>query len=176
MSHFLLTANPGPLNSTANPSPPTSQLSPSASIMSTSPPESLLGFPSRSFIFEVVDKPPLLQMGIGELDGKLYAQVDRPMPRSQLGDKSRWSSDLLTSDKDQIEAKQDKHTVAMDVDKPLYMDDPAWLDDKSKSPKLTFHSSLGDTTASLLGDFHADENGKRFGQTGNCNGDLYYPR
>ena len=128
---------------------------------------SSVGLAARDLRFEVVDRPPALQVGIGEDDGKLYVTVTRPMPPSQLGDPSRWNCVGFGSDKQGLEVLPDNQTVVIQLTSPLSLWDMPWFLPDGLSPKVLFNSSLGEAEGLLIPP-NEDSPGSRSGQSPNC--------
>jgi hypothetical protein len=130
-----------------------------------------LGVASRALTFEVVDTPPVIQVGISETDGNLVVSFDRPMPASQLGDIARWNPQGFDSDKQNVTVLSGNMSVSIGMSYPLQMDDPKWFDNSDAIPFVEFESTLGISKCPLWSQY--DDEGERQGQTLHCDkGDI----
>lgn len=130
------------------------------------------GEAGRSFEFEVLDKPPSMQIGIGIKDGKLHISPDRPMPASQLGDLSRWNIDGFLAEKLDIEVTPGNDTVIIGLTEERSFDDYMMYKPDDISPNVTFNSSLGEMKCKLYND---DRKGGRYAQVAGCLKGTVYP-
>jgi len=113
---------------------------------------SAIGEAARTFEFEVLDKAPDMQLGLGIDDGKIYISLPRPMPSSQLGDSSRWTVLDFNAEKQNITVLAGNDTVVIELSEGRTLDDPQWLPSLLISPRVSFNSSLGIMNAFLFPD------------------------
>jgi hypothetical protein len=121
------------------------------------------GEAGRSFEFEVLDRPPSMQVGIGIDDGKLHISPDRPMPTSQLGDLSRWSVEGFLAEKRDIEVLPGNDEVVIGLTDERSFNDYMMYEPVGISPTVTFNSTLGEMTCKLFND---ERQGGRHAQSG----------
>ena len=136
---------------------------------------SAIGEAARIFEFEVLDKAPEMQLGLGIDDGKLYISLPRPMPLSQLADISRWAVSDFSAEKQNITVLAGNDTVVIELSERRTLDDREWLQ-QDLSPRVSFNSSLGIMNAYLLSSIRPGQAyDERSGQVYGCEKGTVYP-
>ena len=103
------------------------------------------------FRFEVLDRPPLMQIGFTLDDGNLWASFDRPMPTNEIGDLARWSAtDLGGADIGGVEVQHNNMDVKLWLTEPRFIEDEALLEGTDLEPAVEFRSDLGEIRVNVL--------------------------
>ncbi len=102
------------------------------------------------FEFEVLDRLPRMDIGIGLQDGYLYADLERSLAAEELGDEERWNLRNMDRIIESVAVLYDGSLIRLETGDGILLEDLSGLRKSGVSPEVIFHSSLGELRGKLF--------------------------